>query len=1105
MFKRPVFWIVYCLVSVLCVGVAIKYFPRAFPIVNLDLKMNRQEAVQKAADLAERLGLGPKEYRVASTFALDAPVRDYVELEAGGSDRFSKMLTGSLYSPYTWRVRHFKEGETNEALFYFTPGGEPYGFAERLPEDEPGPDLPVDAALSIAEASAEREWGVDLSVYDLIEKSRQVQTGGRVDQAFVYERPDTELKEGRYRLRLVVKGDKLKALSHFVKIPEAFSRRYEEMRSTNDTIATATVVVVALLYGLGGCVVGLFFLLRQRWVVWRKPLVFGFAVSFVQVLATINNWPLLWMSYDTSLSSHTFFLQQIVMMGAMFVGMGTVFSLSFMAAESLTRKAFPHHIQFWRLWSDDVSGTSAVLGRTIGGYLFVGLEWAFIVGLYLFTTHVLGWWAPSDTLFHPDALASYFPWLTSIAISLQAGFWEECLFRAVPLAGAVLIGRRFGAQRLWIVAAFVIQAVIFGAGHANYAQQPAYARIVELFIPSIVWGLIYLRFGLLPVILLHFAFDVVGFAIPLFVSSMPGLWIDRAMVIILALVPLFIVIRARVRNSQWVDLREEHLNRTWSPEPERETEDVPLVEEERPRTDLRAPWLVIAGTVCIVLWLSLTDPFQQNAPSLSIDRNDVEAMAQQALEERNIELSDEWRLVSGVMWPMGTADRFVWQEGGEQIYAGLMGTFLPPPSWFARFVRFEGDVAERAEEYQLNMSKKGVIDRYIHILPEARPGARISEDDARRIAHASLREQYGYEPSSLKEISVVPRKLPERRDWKLVFAEVANYPLEMGEARIAVWIAGDKIVDSTRYIHVPEEWARSERDQSGKVRVAGILSQGAMALLVLAGVIWAIVNWSRGSFSTASFLTFFLLLVVCGVVNLLNGWPAIVSLFSTSQPYRNQVLTALGPGSLGLLAAAASSALIVGMVHHNRVKRAPFQKMPPIIPGLALGCAVVLVEAVMGKIAPSLAPLWGSISAAGDYSPVVGTAIGPITQYVARTALFLLVFTTADRITKGWTQKKGLLTGAFVLLGFAYSGTLINSLPMWLLAGPQTAAVLFLTYFLIRRFHISLLPWTLAVMSMSLLLRKCVLNPYPGALPGAILGAILLAALAMYWEKRLSE
>ena len=156
-------------------------------------------------------------------------------------------------------------------------------------------------------------------------------------------------------------------------------------------------------------------------------------------------------------------------------------------------------------------------------------------------------------LFEPNLLATYFPWLSGVAQSLQAGFWEECLFRAVPLAGAALIGQRLGKRKLCIVIAFILQALIFGAGHANYPSQPAYARLVELIIPSFVFGGIYLTYGLLTSIISHFVFDVVWFSLPLFISTAKGIWIDRAMVILLTLTPLWVVLRARLKKGSLGD------------------------------------------------------------------------------------------------------------------------------------------------------------------------------------------------------------------------------------------------------------------------------------------------------------------------------------------------------------------------------------------------------------------------------------------------------------------------------------------------------------------------------------------------------------------------
>ena len=129
-----------------------------------------------------------------------------------------------------------------------------------------------------------------------------------------------------------------------------------------------------------------------------------------------------------------------------FVGGGLALGEVFMAAEGLSRRAFPHHPQLWHLWSREAGGTVEVAGRTAGGYLFVPLELALIAAFYYATNRWLGWWQPSEALTDPNILSSLVPALTPIAISLQAGFMEECVFRAVPLALGALIGARYGRR-----------------------------------------------------------------------------------------------------------------------------------------------------------------------------------------------------------------------------------------------------------------------------------------------------------------------------------------------------------------------------------------------------------------------------------------------------------------------------------------------------------------------------------------------------------------------------------------------------------------------------------------------------------------------------------
>ena len=200
--------------------------------------MSREMALDAAKDLGKKYNWEPREYRTAVTFYSERNIQTFVELEGGGLETFKALSADSIYFPYGWLVRHFEENNPNETSVWFTPTGSPYGFRQILGEDKPGASLRRDSAFSVALAGLREEWAVDLNAYELVDEAENTQPSGRVDHTFTYQRSGFELgKNGFVRLRLTVSGDVLTELRHYVQIPEAFERRFDEMRSANDTIA----------------------------------------------------------------------------------------------------------------------------------------------------------------------------------------------------------------------------------------------------------------------------------------------------------------------------------------------------------------------------------------------------------------------------------------------------------------------------------------------------------------------------------------------------------------------------------------------------------------------------------------------------------------------------------------------------------------------------------------------------------------------------------------------------------------------------------------------------------------------------------------------------
>ena len=250
-YSRPL-WLGATLFSLLCYAFSFHFFPKAFPIIHLDITMNRKQALEKADTLAQTHQWGPENHQNAVIFHTDVTVQTFIELEAGGKNAFISMMKNKLYMPYTWNVRHFKEFDKNETTIKFTPDGNPYSFIETISENDGGEQLTEKKARAIAENNAQEHWNIDFTPYTLVEASQKVQPSDRIDHTFVYERTDITIGEGFYRLKIQVSGDKITELTPFIKVPETFLRRYAEMRSANNTIAWAATILMSWLYMIGG-------------------------------------------------------------------------------------------------------------------------------------------------------------------------------------------------------------------------------------------------------------------------------------------------------------------------------------------------------------------------------------------------------------------------------------------------------------------------------------------------------------------------------------------------------------------------------------------------------------------------------------------------------------------------------------------------------------------------------------------------------------------------------------------------------------------------------------------------------------------------------------
>jgi len=1034
--RKPAFWIAYALLAAVALAVAWQLFPLAIPLVNLDITLARHDAVTRAQARAEALQLAPAGARTAARFAHDQALQNYVELEGGGKPAFAALVAGRTYSPFWWEVRLFAPGEVTEALVRFRPDGAAYGFAQKLaetwvPADPARLALDADAARRLAEDRARADWDVDFGPYSLLEQVQQKRTSGRIDHGFVYERKADAIGSAHLRLRLAVAGDALTEVTHYAHIPESFERRFQELRSANNTIAGAASLSAGLLYGLGGCILGVLWLLRRHWLLWRPALVAGFVVASLVGAMLLAATPTAWFGFDTAQSVNMFWTRQIGMAVLATIAGTLGYALVFMAAESLSRRAFGDHPQLWRVWSRAAAPTRQVLGRTVGGYLFVPLELALVAAFYYATNRWLGWWQPSEALTDPNILGSAIPALAPIALSLQAGFMEECVFRAVPLSLAALIGARYGRRGLAIGIAVVVQALIFGGAHASYPGFPAYSRLVELFVPSVLWALIFLRFGLVPTILLHALFDLVLFAIPVFLVDAPGGSLQRALVIAAGLVPLALAIVRRARAAGWGELASGLRNGAWRPAVRAGGDAAPAVERG---PGVLSGWIVafqralpLLGAAGLAAW-ALCTPFRTDAPPLPQQRAQAVAAADAVLAARNVVLPPAWHRLSAPRLALDEPaqaqwHKFVWREAGSDAYRKLVGATLAPPAWEVRYARFDGDVADRAEEWRVTIAGDGTARLVRHALPEERPGARLSRDAGLALAEAALRDRLGNDPAGLTLIGAEEKQRPARADWTFVFAEPAVDVGRGGQARVAVSLAGEEIVSVGRFVHVPEDWLRSESEREGRLALVKLALAGLFALVALATLVAAVLRWTRRECDRRALVAVSALAFAAAAAGLANSWPSLAMNLNTAEPIVAQASIALLGSLLGGLLLALLYGLAAG-VGAWAAQHQPAHRRAGWLPAPAAGVAALLFTAGAGALvesfAPRTMPLWPSYTAEAMWLPEVAAALdGVRVLLIAGIAAFALDL--LDRMTAGFTRRRAL-AAALLILAFSGAG-----------------------------------------------------------------------------------
>ncbi|MDP9200370.1 MAG: CPBP family intramembrane metalloprotease [Gemmatimonadota bacterium] len=895
-------------VTVAAAATAAWLFPRSFPIVALKQSLTREVALARADSFFRAHSLAPAGARTAVRFQGNDSLRTFVELAGGGHDSLNALVRGDDVAPFSWSVRAFVPGDPREARVQFAPDSRIIGFDRKLADADRRPAVSADSGQRLAEHALDTWIDDRVDRWKLVTASYETKkTSGRIDRIYTFERVDRRIGGAPIRAEVRIAGDTPSRIRPFVEIPETFRRRYTEMRSWNGLLA-----LLATLGILGIAIIGIIVLTRfarERRVRWREPMAVGAVIGVLALAAAINEMPGSWFFYDTAMSSATFQATRVLF--AVLLGLFTALLLGFTlaAAEASTRHAFPRHLDWWKLWR--FRGTREVASQVGGGYAVAAIAFAYVAVFYLVTRKLFGWWVPSELLDDPNQIASPMPWISGIAISVNAGVWEEALFRALPLSLLSLwIGRR-PTRRWWMAAGVVASALIFGFAHANYESWPPYSRGVEIFLDACFWGVLFLNFGLLVTVVAHFVYDLVVFGLFAASGSAVEYRVTAAIILLALLAPALVVAWRWARQRGFTLAPEEARFAAWTP-----------IADERPAATVtprragmftkRARRLAVAAAVAGVVVAVARPPKPTLGPPFTAERGRVVQTADSMLLARGGNPAGWTRLTTIGRDTVDAWPRFLRQYKLVPEAQRFASTYALSAWWVVRYVHTTGTTAQRAEEWRARLWPDGRPLHIQHFVPDS--ASRGSADSAavRRIALASLARD-GIVTSTLQESELKETARPARRDVTITYTDTAVKLPDGAAARAWVQIAGDEPLVARRDVELPEAFLRADRArQTNRMMIAGV-SMLLLLGLVVAGAI--VVKRRRpivlddGTLDRRGTLILVGVLVLLATLSSLNSLPSQLSRYDTAEPWDRFI----GSTALGFVAALPLTLVVVGL------------------------------------------------------------------------------------------------------------------------------------------------------------------------------------------------
>ena len=249
---------------------------------------------------------------------------------------------------------------------------------------------------------------------------------------------------------------------------------------------------------------------------------------------------------------------------------------------------------------------------------------------------------------------------------------------------------------------------------------------------------------------------------------------------------------------------------------------------------------ICLGLLALTTWFSVRY-FYRAFPEASIDfrvnRDQSADIAGRFLKDRGLDAAQSQH-ASRFSYD-GEAKTFLERELGLEQANQVMGSKVRLWRWSHRWFR-----PQQKEEFSVDVTPKGEVVGFVHLIPEAAPRPSMEQPAARAAAEKFLGEVLGRDAAAMEFVEGASTARPARTDHTFTWQE-RGFEVHEARYRVEVVVLGSEIGGFREFLKIPEQWSRDYEKLRSKNEAAQTVDTALTLLLAIGLLVMIVVGVRR--------------------------------------------------------------------------------------------------------------------------------------------------------------------------------------------------------------------------------------------------------------------